>query len=140
MPPRQGVDDRASFIGHDHPLERQQPIHPRRRQAGLGCDFARNLDRAGQRRSIHHEAARGFLRLDGQRNLKGAAQESLGGEPPRRRLQPVIAGRRAQPQIEAAAIDALGFPAPAQAVMAARAFGKTCHADKGHAAAPEART
>ena len=49
----------------------------------------------------------------------------------------VIAGRRAQPQVQPAAVDAFGFPAPAQPLMAARAFGKTGHADKGHAAAPE---
>ena len=137
MGPRHGIQRHRPFIGHDHALQGQQSIHPRRRQAGLGGDFARDLDRAGQRNRIHRQAPGAVLRLDRQRNLEGAALEALAGKPPRRRLQPVIAGRRAQPHVQAAAVDALGFPTPAQPLMTARAFGETRHAGESHLAAPK---
>ena len=68
--------------------------------------------------------ARGFLRLDGQRDLEIAAPEALGRQHARRRLQRIEARRHAQPQIQAAAIDAFGLPAPAQPVMAAALSAK----------------
>ena len=44
---------------HDHALERQQAIDPRRRQAGFGRHFARDAHGAGQRGGIDRQAARG---------------------------------------------------------------------------------
>jgi len=62
--------------------ERQQSIHPRRRQAGLGRDFTRDLDRAGQGDGIDHKPPGAFLRLDGEGNLKRAALKAFAGEAP----------------------------------------------------------
>ena len=63
--------------GHDHAFERQKPIHPRRRQAGLGRDFARHLDGAGKRRGIDLQPARAFRCLHGQGDLQRAPQEAF---------------------------------------------------------------
>ena len=74
----------------------------------------------------------GRLMADGHRFIDTAGN-TFAGKPAGRRLQSVMAGRGAKAQIQTAAVDALGLPAPAQPFITARAFGKTGHTGEGHA-------
>ena len=123
------------------PLSASRPSIRAGAKARVFGDLLCDLDRRGQRRGIDPEAARALLRLKRQRGLKIAAAEALIGEHPGRGLDAVEPRRRAQPELQTAAIDALDLPAPAQGAARAMRIRKTRHADDRHGSAPDsART
>src|SRR5207248_10098158 len=121
-----------NFLLHDDSPERQQSVHARRSEARFGRDLPGKSDSLRQSGRINPEPAQTVLRFERQRRLDIAAAEPLARQNARRRFNSFETRWNAKPQIEAAAIDAANFPAPAQHIESALRVGKSRHADKRH--------
>src|SRR6185436_19579414 len=115
----------------DDTLEREDAVDAGRLEPGFIGDALGETHGFRERHWIDTEAATGIVRGRGQHDLERAALEALGREPARSRLQSLVAERRAKAQIEAAPVDALGFPPPAESAMQPARVGKTRHAGEG---------
>jgi hypothetical protein len=120
----------------DDAADGEDAVEGRRLDGKARTDALHRGKHVGKSGLVDAQALRGRIRFQRQGGLDVAAGEALAAALADLRLERLVAGRQAEAELEALAVDAAHLPRPAHAARRAVGAGKSRHACERHDALP----